>query len=114
LTDSEYARLGDPTDEIAYLLDQNDLSPEQREAFWRGYRKGVSTQEPLDHLTDRVDWWEPVTLLGSALWWVERWVQRAAADTDGTVDPDVERASGYYADHVICRLDRLERIFDRH
>jgi aminoglycoside phosphotransferase (APT) family kinase protein len=114
LIDWEYARLGDPADEIAYLLDQNDLSPGQREAFWRGYRGGVSTQEPLDDLTDRTDWWEPVTLLGSALWWVERWVRRAAAATEGTVDPDVGRAAGYYADHVISRLDRLERILDRH
>jgi hypothetical protein len=32
--------LGDPADEIAYLLDQNDLSPEQREAFF-----GVDTKK---------------------------------------------------------------------
>jgi aminoglycoside phosphotransferase (APT) family kinase protein len=113
LIDWEYARLGDPADEIAYLLDQNDLSPEQREAFWRGYQEGVRTQEPLAHLTDRVDWWEPVTLLGSALWWVERWVRRAAADAAGAFDPEVHRGSGYYADHAIRRLDRLERLLDR-
>jgi aminoglycoside phosphotransferase (APT) family kinase protein len=113
LIDWEYARVGDPADEIAYLLDQNDLSPEQREAFWRGYREGVSDQAPLAHVTDRVDWWEPVTLLGSALWWVERWVRRAAADAAGTVDPEVPRDAGYYADHVIRRLDRLERLLDR-
>jgi thiamine kinase-like enzyme len=113
LIDWEYARLGDPADEIAYLLDQNDLSPEQREAFWRGYREGVSTQAPLAHVTDRVNWWEPVTLLGSALWWVERWVRRASADAAGTVDPEVQRGPGYYADQAIERLDRLERLLER-
>ena len=77
LIDWEYARLGDPADEIAYLFDQNGLSPGQREAFWRGYREGVSTRSAAGQVTDRVDWWEPVALLGSALWWVERWVRRA-------------------------------------
>jgi aminoglycoside phosphotransferase (APT) family kinase protein len=113
LIDWEYARLGDPADEIAYLFDQNGLSPGQREAFWRGYREGVSIQAPLGHVTDRVDWWEPLTLLGSALWWAERWVRRAAADAAGRVDRDVQRDPGYYADNVILRLDRLERLLDR-
>ena len=113
LIDWEYARVGDPADEIAYLFDQNGLSPGQREAFWRGYRQGVSSQPTLDHVTNRVDWWEPMTLLGSALWWVERWVRRAAADAAGTVDPHAERDPDYYLDHVIRRLDRLERLLDR-
>jgi aminoglycoside phosphotransferase (APT) family kinase protein len=113
LIDWEYARLGDPADEIAYLFDQNGLSPGQREAFWRGYRAGVSSQAALGQVISRVDWWEPVTLLGSALWWAERWVRRAAADAAGTVDPDVRRDLDYYADHVISRLDRLERLLDR-
>lgn len=113
LIDWEYARLGDPADEIAYLFDQNGLFPDQREAFWRGYRQGVGSQAPLAHVTARVDWWEPVTLLGSALWWAERWVRCAAADAAGSVDPDVQRSPGYYADHVTRRLDRLEKLLDR-
>jgi aminoglycoside phosphotransferase (APT) family kinase protein len=113
LIDWEYARLGDPADEIAYLLDQNDLSPGQRTAFWRGYRDGASTHAPLAHVVDRVDWWEPLTLLGSALWWVERWVRRACADGIGTVDPEVQRGPGYYAERVIGRLDRLEGLLRR-
>jgi aminoglycoside phosphotransferase (APT) family kinase protein len=113
LIDWEYARLGDPADEIAYLFDQNDLSPAQREAFWHGYRDGSGTQASPGYLSDRVGWWEPVTLLGSTLWWVERWVRRAAAGPAGALDPDVHRDPGYYADRVISRLDRLERLLDR-
>ncbi len=113
LIDWEYARPGDPADEIAYLFDQNGLSPGRRAAFWRGYREGVSSQASLDNVINRVDWWEPVTLLGSGLWWVERWVRRAAADAAGSVDPHVQRDPGYYVDHVIRRLDRLERLLDR-
>jgi aminoglycoside phosphotransferase (APT) family kinase protein len=113
LIDWEYARLGDPADEVAYLLDQNELSLGQRQSFWRGYRDGVSAQAQLAHVVDRADWWEPVTLLGSTLWWVERWVRRACAGAAGTVDPEAQRGPGYYAERVIGRLDRLERLLDR-
>lgn len=60
LIDWEYTRLGDAADEIAYVFDQNGLTPLQRDAFWRGYR-------PTESVPGRVPWWEPVTLLGSAL-----------------------------------------------
>jgi aminoglycoside phosphotransferase (APT) family kinase protein len=110
LIDWEYARLGDPADEIAYLFDQNGLTPYQREAFWHGYQESVSSQPPLAHVIERVDWWEPVTLLGSTLWWAERWVRRANADADDEVDHDVPRDPGYYSDHVIRRLNRLDRL----
>ena len=44
LIDWEYTRLGDPADEIAYLFDQNGLTPPRRQAFWRGYRESTSSQ----------------------------------------------------------------------
>ncbi len=108
LIDWEYTRLGDPADEIAYLFDQNGLDAAQREAFWRGYRASASSDMRLDHVVDRVEWWERLTLLGSSLWWVERWVRRTEADAAGRDDPEVHREPAYYADHVFRRLDRLE------
>jgi aminoglycoside phosphotransferase (APT) family kinase protein len=110
LIDWEYARLGDPADEIAYTFDQNGLAPPQREAFWRGYRESIRGQSQLAEVTDRVTWWEPVTLLGSALWWVERWVRRIDADAGGKIDPAVPREQSYYRDHVMRRLDRLDKL----
>jgi hypothetical protein len=110
LIDWEYTRLGDPADEIAYLFDQNALTEPQRRAFWDGYRQSVSGRLRLVHVIDRVDWWEPVTLLGSALWWVERWVRRTELDAVGAVDPAVPKESGYYMDHVIRRLGRLAKL----
>jgi aminoglycoside phosphotransferase (APT) family kinase protein len=110
LIDWEYTRLGDPADEIAYLFDQNALTEPQRQAFWDGYRQSVTSEVRLAHVIDRVEWWEPLTLLGSALWWVERWVRRTELDTVGTVDPAVPREPGYYLDHVTGRLARLEKL----
>ncbi|HZU71792.1 MAG TPA: phosphotransferase [Acidimicrobiales bacterium] len=109
LIDWEYSRLGDPADEIAYLFDQNGLSADQREVFWTGYRTGSEQPELFHHVAARVDWWLPVTLLGSALWWVERWVRRIGADGTGEVDPEVPRSPDYYLQRVLERLHRVER-----
>lgn len=112
LIDWEYARLGDPADEIAYLFDQNGLTAQQREAFWRGYRDG-SRVPRLSDVADRASWWEPATLLGSTLWWVERWVRRSDAEAAGVVDPAVSRDRDYYFDRLIRRLDRLDGLVAR-
>jgi len=106
LIDWEYARLDDPADEIAYIFSQNGLSTAQRNAFWRGYHR--TTDARSSAIEERVAWWEPVTLLGSALWWVERWSRRVDADTAGEIDPTAPRASSYYLDQALARLDRLD------
>jgi hypothetical protein len=86
------------------------LTPSQRRAFWDGYQQGIDSRSRLTHIIERVDWWEPVTLLGSALWWVERWVRRTELGTEGRADPGVPREPDYYFDHVISRIDRLETL----
>lgn len=110
LIDWEYTRLGDPADELAYTFDQNALTASQRRAFWDGYRHGMDGRSRPAPIIERVGWWEPVTLLGSALWWVERWVRRTELDTGGTADPGVPREAGYYFGHVISRMDRLDAL----
>jgi hypothetical protein len=110
LIDWEYTRLGDPADELAYTFDQNALAPSQRRAFWDGYQQGMDSRSQLTHIIERVGWWEPVTLLGSALWWVERWVRRTESGAGGQSDPGVPREPGYYFSHVISRIDRLETL----
>lgn len=110
LIDWEYTRLGDPADEMAYTFDQNALTPSQRRAFWDGYQRGMDSRSRLAHIIERAGWWEPVTLLGSALWWVERWVRRTELDAEGGADPAVQRAPEYYFDHVVSRVDRLETL----
>ena len=110
LIDWEYARIGDPADEVAYIFGQNDLDQVQREAFWTGYRRTVRDDERLERIVGRVDWWEPANLLGSALWWVERWSARSRADAAGEVDRSVPKALDYYLGQALRRLDRFERL----
>lgn len=107
LIDWEYARVGDPADEIAYLFDQNGLTDDQRQAFWRGYQQRIESRQ-LQHATERVAWWEPLTLLGSTLWWAERYVRRVNADASDIEDPEARREPDYYLDHVLRRLERLD------
>jgi aminoglycoside phosphotransferase (APT) family kinase protein len=110
LIDWEYARLGDPADEIAYLFDQNALSKPQRDAFLERYQQTVPSATRLDQLVERISWWEPMTLLGSALWWVERWVRRTELDAVGATDHSVPRDAGHYFDHITRRVARLQKL----
>lgn len=107
LIDWEYARMGDPAEEIAYIFGEHRLAAPQRRAFWSGYR---GKDERLDLVVERVRWWEPVTLLRSALVWLEQWSRRADADTAGEADPSTPRPQSYYLDHAIRRLDRFDRV----
>jgi aminoglycoside phosphotransferase (APT) family kinase protein len=108
LIDWEYARLGDPADEIAYTFVQNALDASRRESFLRGYRVVVG-DGPSAETEARVATWEPLTLLGSALWWVERHVRRVAADRAKADDPSTRRSAEHYLRNATERLDRFER-----
>jgi aminoglycoside phosphotransferase (APT) family kinase protein len=108
--DWECARLGDPADEIAYLYDQNGLDTQQRTAFWRGCQRSAGMAAGLEHLAIRIAWWEPVTLLGSTLWWVELWVRRIGACDAGKIDSGAPKEPEYYLDHIVDRLHRLNRL----
>jgi thiamine kinase-like enzyme len=112
LIDWEYTRLGDPADEIAYTFDQNSLSDPQRRAFWAGYRRSAGTRSNVDDVMSRVNWWLPVTLLGSALWWAERFVRRTELDTHGGSDPALAREPEYYLGHVASRTRRLPALLE--
>lgn len=105
LIDWEYARLGDPADEVAYLFTQNALLEPQREAFWRGYSEGM-TDDQARSIARRVRHWEPITLLGSVLWWLDAW-SRAEAGVMGHDEPVPAREAGYYLEQAVARLDRL-------
>ncbi|HEX4906436.1 MAG TPA: phosphotransferase [Acidimicrobiales bacterium] len=108
LIDWEYARPGDAADEIAYLFSQSGLMPEQRDAFWRGYSSTTDARDVMP----RVEWWEPLTLLGSALWWIERWTRRADADAAGRIDLAAPREPAHYLEQAMRRLEPLERLLD--
>jgi aminoglycoside phosphotransferase (APT) family kinase protein len=105
LIDWEYARLGDPADEIAYLFTQNTLPRPQQDAFWRGYSEGVA-EDRLQGIVQRVRYWEPITLVGSVLWWLDAWSSTEAATATGRNDRTLAREPGYYLEQAVARLDR--------
>jgi hypothetical protein len=72
----------------------------QRDAFWRGYAQATTSRPRLAHITERAEWREPVTLLGSAL------------DAQRKADPAVGRPPGYHFSHVLSRIDRLEALME--
>lgn len=111
LIDWEYVRVGDAADELAYIFNQNDLSEPHRQVFWRGYQRGRG-RECSTRLFERVRWWEPLTVLGSAFFWVQLWFRRATADETGDVDPSTPRQQNYYGDRTMHCLERAEALLD--
>lgn len=112
LIDWEYARLGDPADEIGYLFGQNDLRSDQRRSFWHGYLEGMD-EASCSQVVERAAQWEPLTLFGSALYWIDLWSRRTAAQTHGHVDPSVPKEPGYYLSFATRYLDRCDQIRQR-
>lgn len=106
LIDWEYARIGDPADEIGYVFGQNALRPEQREGFWRGYGAELEPAS-LGRVVERAASWEPLTLFGSALYWVDLWSRRMRAEGTGSVDPSAPKDPSYYLEHATRYLDRI-------
>jgi thiamine kinase-like enzyme len=107
LIDWEYARLGDAADELAYLFTESSLDASCRHALLRGYR-GVIGEERCRAVAARIEAWEPLTLLGSAMWWFERYQWRTDADQAGRADPSVPRPAEHYLQNATKRLDRFE------
>jgi aminoglycoside phosphotransferase (APT) family kinase protein len=107
LIDWEYARLGDPADDVAYIFGQHGLSGSQRRAFWSGYRRSVDPPA-VDGIAARARLWEPVILLGSALWWLERWSAQVGVDDVAEVGPQLSKPPGYYLEQAVRRLERFD------
>ena len=107
LIDWEYARIGDPADEIAYLFGQNALRTDQREAFWRGYGHGLEC-ESSGRIVERAAAWEPLTLFGSALYWIDLWSRSVRAQAAGSVDPSAPKDPAYYLDIAMRYLSRAD------
>lgn len=112
LIDWEYARIGDPADEIGYLFGQNALRAGQREGFWRGYGRGLEPSA-LDRMVDRVGAWEPLTLFGSALYWIDLWSRRVRAEASDITDPAAPKDPAYYLDFATRYLNRWNRLHQR-
>lgn len=111
LIDWEYARLGDPADDVASIFVQNELNRAQRHAFWDGYAV-LSSERAANFLAERARWWAPAGVLGSAAWWAERYALRANADAKRQADPSVPRRTAYYLEQVVHRLDRFSELTD--
>jgi aminoglycoside phosphotransferase (APT) family kinase protein len=111
LIEWEYARLGDPADEIAYTFMDNRSDRPQRDALLRGYRafSADATSRPIEA---RIKTWGPVNLLGSAMWWIERYLMVRRADQAAGKEHSSRRPADQYLRGALDRLDRFEPLFN--
>jgi aminoglycoside phosphotransferase (APT) family kinase protein len=110
LIDWEYARIGDAADEIGYLFGQNALRQDQRDGLWQGYGHDGDSAA-FERTVERAAAWEPLTLFGSALYWLDLWSRRVVADTTRTADPSAPKNAAYYLDFAERYLDRCGHLW---
>lgn len=110
LIDWEYARIGDAADEIGYLFGQNALRQDQRDGLWQGYGHD-GDRAAFERTVDRAAAWEPLTLFGSALYWINLWSRRVSAETTKTVDPSAPKSAAYYLDFAERYLARCSHLW---
>lgn len=103
LIDWEYARLGDPAEEVGYIFGEWALSRESRDAFWRGYGPDNADVD----VAGRVGWWEQVTLLGSALKWLEQSLNGEGTHSARSRAPGIDAVA-----EGVRRLAQLEAMCD--
>ena len=77
-----------------------------RARFWDGYaRTRGSRAGPVGQ---RVATWEPVTMFGSAMWWLDRYCSKLRARRTGVPNAVVPRALSYYRKVAVSMLRRFE------
>ena len=79
--DWEDARLGDPAEEVAYVLTENRLDARRGDAFLEGYAGAL--RRPVEPVLRRVAAWRSPTAVASAGWWLDR-LLRMRSDDDAT------------------------------
>jgi Ser/Thr protein kinase RdoA (MazF antagonist) len=84
LIDWEFARDGDPAEDLAYLIAEQDLAPDIVAELADAYVAGGGDPWALA----RMPVWLPLVALDAALWWAD---YRLAHDDDLAADPDIGR-----------------------
>ncbi len=93
--------MGDPAEELAYIVTENCLDDIRRQAFLSAYC-GMRETSPL--FRARVSLWEPLTALFSAMWWVERATRRMSFDGGKPDDGSAPKTVHYYLERAEQRL----------
>lgn len=91
LIDWEYARDGDPAEDLAYLIAEQDLSP----AIVADLADAYVTASGDPWALARMPAWLPFVALDSALWWTAHLTARAEPLTHPIIHTHLARASRY-------------------
>jgi thiamine kinase-like enzyme len=94
LLDWEYARQGDPAEEMAYLLTEQEL-PRKR---WNRLRDAYIAAGGLPGVWERLPAYLPLVTLDSALWWAD---YLRARDVEPAMHPE-----------FLSRVEKTERLLD--
>jgi thiamine kinase-like enzyme len=108
--DWEYARMGDPAEEIAYIFTENQLLESHRQALWEGYIQ--QSKDDIAILKSRCLVWQPFTAFGG-IWWLDRYIRSLKVKEGVLEDRSIPKPPDFYLERAISRMDYTESILQR-
>ena len=101
--DWEDTRIGDPAEELAYIVSEADLSDFQQEHVWRGY-SATRPDADLDGIRIRMAYWGPIVAIASIRWWLDRVVRIKRGERTAAM---AGRPVSFHTGELRVRLERF-------
>ena len=101
--DWEDTRIGDPAEELAYIVSEANLSDIQQEHLWRGY-SATRPDADLDGIRLRMAYWGPIVAIASIRWWLDRVVRIKQGERKAAM---AGRPASFHAGELSVRLERF-------
>ena len=101
--DWEDTRIGDPAEELAYIVSEADLSDFRKEHLWRGY-SATRPNADLDGVRLRMAYWGPIVAMASIRWWLDSVVRIKRGETRAAM---AGRSVSYHKGELRVRLERF-------
>ena len=101
--DWEDTRIGDPAEELAYIVSEAELNDLQQEHLWRGY-SATRPDADLDGVRLRMEGWGPIVAIASIRWWLDRVVRIKRGESEAAM---AGRPVSFHAGHLRVRLERF-------
>ena len=101
--DWEDARIGDPAQELAYIVGEADLNDSQQDQLWCGYAASRPDAD-LDGIRLRMAVWGPIVATASIRWWLDRVVRIRQGEENAAM---AGRPLSFHTAELDARLERF-------
>ncbi len=101
--DWEDTRIGDPAEELDYIVSEADLSDFQQEHLWHGYA-AARPDADLNGIYLRMAHWGPLVAMASIRWWLDRVARLKGGESEAAM---AGRPLSFHTGELRVRLERF-------